>query len=178
MASATPPMPTPERTAHPFHTYDMIRQIPASFRETFRRTAGPAAAEAANLADRPFLAFTGCGTAFYSAMLAQRFAGAAASDRIRSAAVTAFELARYGPRIDRSSAVIGISHSGITKTTLDALRDARSKGGRTVGVTHFSDRPIATASDAVLLAGNGPDLSRCHTKCYVGGALAAAQVSL
>ena len=178
MASATPPMPTPDRTAHPFHTYDMIHQIPASFRETLRRTAGPAAAEAANLADRPFLAFTGCGTAFYSAMLGQRFAGAASSDRIRSASVTAFELARYGPRVDRSSAVIGISHSGITKTTVDALLGARAKGGRTVGVTHFTGRPIEAASDAVLLAGNGPDRSRCHTKCYVGGALASAQLAL
>lgn len=47
-----------------------------------------------------------------------------------------------------------------------------------MGITHFPDRPIETVSDATLVVGNGPDLSRCHTKCYVGGALAAAQIGL
>ncbi len=171
-------MPVADRTAHPFHTYDMIHEIPATIRETLRRTEGLAVQEGARLADRPFLVFTGCGTAFYAAAVAQRFAGATSSERIRSAAVTAFELARYGPRIDRSAAVVGVSHSGITKTTVDALRESRARGGRTVGVTHFPDRPIGSVADTVLLAGNGPDLSRCHTKCFVGGALAAAQLAL
>ncbi len=176
--AAIPPIPVADRTAHPFHTYDMIHEIPAAIRETLRRNEGPAAQEAARLADRSFLAFTGCGTAFYAAALAQRFAGATSSAHVRSAAITAFELGQYGPGVDRSSAVVGISHSGITKTTVDALRDVRAKGARTVGITHFPDRPIASASDAVLIAGNSPDLSRCHTKCYAGGAVAAAQVAL
>lgn len=176
--AAAPPVPTADRTAHPFHTYEMIHAIPSTFRETLRRTAEPAVTEAAHLAERSFLAFTGCGTAFYSAMLAQRFAAATSSDRIRSAAITAFELSRYPPHIDRSWAVAGISHSGITKTTVDALREVKTRGARTVGVTHFLDRPIATVSDSVFLAGDSPDLSRCHTKCYVAGALAAAQLAL
>ena len=176
--AAIPPTPVADRTAHPFHTYEMIHEIPATIRETLRRNEGPAAEEATKLADRPFLAFTGCGTAFYAAALAQRFAGATSSERVRSAAVTAFELGQYGPRVDRASAVVGISHSGITKTTVDALREARSRGARTVGITHFPDRPIASASDAVFIAGNSPDLSRCHTKCYAGGAVAAAQIAL
>ncbi len=175
---ATAPPPVPDRTAHPFHTYDMIHEIPAAVRETVRRGAETAGREAARLGDRAFLAFTGCGTAFYAAKLAETFASASSSDRIRSAAVTAFELSGYGPRMDRSCGVIGISHSGITKTTLDALRASRAKGARTVGVTHFPDRPISDEADSVLIAGNGPDLSRCHTKCFVAGAIAAAQLAL
>ena len=173
-----PLLPTADRTSHPFHTHDMIHEIPDSFKETLRRLAGPAKQTAAGLADRSFLAFTGCGTAFYAAMLAQRFAAATLSDRIRSAAVDAFELSRYAPRIDRSSGVVGISHSGITKTTVDALRDAKSRGARTIGITHFADGPIAAASDETLIAGNSPDLSRCHTKSFVGGAVAASLVGL
>lgn len=176
--ATSPPAPTADRTAHPFHTYDMIHEIPATFRETLRRTAGPAAREADRLADRPVLAFTGCGTAFYTATLAERFAAATTSDRLRSAAVPASELARYPPQSLTSAGVVGISHSGITKTTVDALREAKARGARTVGITHFAERPIAEASDGVLIAGNGPDLSRCHTKCYAGGALAAALVAL
>ena len=176
-AAALPPIPTADRTSHPFHTYDMIHEIPASFRDTLRTVADPAKQAAAQMADRSFLVFTGCGTASYSARLAERFASSS-SDRIRSEAVGAAEISGYGPRLDRSCGVVGISHSGITKTTVDALRASRAKGARTVAVTHFPDRPIAAASDATLLAGNGPDLSRCHTKCYVAGALAAAQVGL
>lgn len=175
--AALPPIPTADRTRHPFHTYDMIQEIPATFRETLRRLAAPAAETGDLLADRSFLVFTGCGTASYAARLAEQFASSP-SDRIRSAEVDAFELSGYGPRVDRTSGVIGISHSGITKTTVDALRGAKAHGARTVGVTHFAGRPIADASDAVLVAGNGPDLSRCHTKCYVAGALASALVAL
>ncbi len=174
---ALPPIPTADRTAHPFHTYDMIHEIPAAFRETMRRLDGPAADAAALLADRSFLVLTGCGTASYAARLAAHFASSP-SERIRSAEVDAFELSSYGPRVDRTTGVVGISHSGITKTTVDALRGARAKGARTIGVTHFSGRPLADVSDALLVAGNGPDLSRCHTKCYVAGALAAALVAL
>jgi glucosamine--fructose-6-phosphate aminotransferase (isomerizing) len=155
----------------------MIQEIPTTLRETLRRLATPAAEAGTLLADRSFLVFTGCGTASYAAQLAQHFASSP-SNRIRSAEVDAFELSGYGPRVDRSSGVIGVSHSGITKTTVDALRAAKERGARTVGVTHFPGRPIADASDAVLVAGNGPDLSRCHTKCYVAGALAAALVAL
>ncbi len=178
MSIAAPlPVPTADRTRHPFHTYDMIHEIPATFRETLRRLVVPAAEGGALLADRSFLVFTGCGTASYAARLAAHFASSP-SDRIRSAEVDAFELSGYGPRVDRTSGVIGISHSGITKTTVDALRGAKARGARTVGITHFSGRPIVDASDAVLVAGNGPDLSRCHTKCYVAGALASALVAL
>ena len=175
--AALPPVPTADRTRPPFHTIDMIREIPATFRETLRRLAGPAAEAAALLADRPSLFFTGCGTASYAARLAEGFA-VSPIERLRSREVDAFELSGYGPRVDRTSGVIGISHSGITKTTVDALRGARARGARTVGVTHFPGRPIADVSDALLVAGNGPDLSRCHTKCYVAGALAAAQTAL
>jgi glucosamine--fructose-6-phosphate aminotransferase (isomerizing) len=175
---ASPPLPTADRTSHPFHTHDMIHEIPVSSRETLRRLAEPARQVAADLTDRSFLVFTGCGTAFYAAMLSERFVAAVPNDRIRSAALGASEISTYAPRVDRTTGVIGISHSGVTKTTVDALRDAKARGARTVGITHFADRPIALVSDTTLIAGKGPDLSRCHTKCYTGGALAAAQIAL
>lgn len=176
-AAALPPVPAPDRTAHPFHMYDMIREIPAAFRETLRRTASPARDAARRNADRSFLVFTGCGTASYAARLAEQFARSP-TRAVRSEAVGAFELARYGPRVGGSSAVIGVSHSGITKTTVDALKHAREQGARTLGITHFEGRPITYVSDGLLIPGNGPDLSRCHTKCYVAGALAGALVGL
>ncbi len=170
--------PVAERTAHPFLTYDMIHEIPAAMRETLRKASEPAAAAGRALADRSLLTFTGCGTAFFSALLAQRLVAPALKDSRRSSAVPAVELAGYTTAVDRTSGVVGVSHSGITKATVDAMRFARERGSGTVGITHFADRPIAAVSDSALVVGNGPDRSRCHTKCYPAGALGAAMVGL
>ncbi len=179
MPSSPPtPVPVAERSAHPFLTHDMILEIPDATRATLDRIAGPAASAADRLAERAFLYFTGCGTAFYSALLARRLVAAHATDRVRSEAVPALEFSAYTNGVDRSCGVVGVSHSGITKATVDALRWARGRGAGTVGVTHFTERPIAAVSDASLVVGNSPDRSRMHTKCYVAGALGAALVGL
>lgn len=178
MDSRTPTPPVAERGAHPFLTYDMIHQIPQATEETLRRARQEAAAAAQELSDRSVLYFTGCGTAFFSAWLAQRLVAAASSALVQTGAMPAVELSTYGPHLGRGCGVIGVSHSGITKATLDALRLARESGARTVGITHFAARPIAGVSDSTLVVGNGPDRSRCHTKCYVAGALGAAMVGL
>ncbi len=176
--SAPTPLPVAERSAHPFLTYDMIREIPDAVRETLRRDTEPAAGIAGSLADRRFLYMTGCGTAFYSALLAQRLVAAHGTERIRSEAVPALEFSAYAARADRDCGAVGVSHSGITKATVDALRFARDRGVRTVAVTHFDGRPISEVADATLVVGNGPDRSRMHTKCYATGALGAAMVGL
>lgn len=175
---ASPAPPKPDRTAHPFLTHDTIHDIPAAMRETLRRGTEPAEAAASLLSRRSQLYFTGCGTAFFSALLAARIAAEVSGEKAHSAAVPALELSGYTREIHAGCGVIGVSHSGITKTTVDAMRTARERGAATVGITHFPDRPIAAVSDSTLLAGDGPDPSRCHTKCYLTGALAAAMVGL
>ena len=176
--AAPSPPPGPERTAHPYLTYEMIQGIPAAARATLREAREPAARAGAALADRRFLAFTGCGTAFFSAMLGQRLSSAVLDGRVRSEAIPALELSTYGRGVDRRAGVVGVSHSGITKTTVDALRSARAAGAWTVGITHFAYHPNSYASDAKIMEGDGPDRSRCHTKCFVTGTLGSAAVGL
>lgn len=175
---ASPPPPVPDRTGHPYLTHDTIHEIPAAVRETLRNGREPAAAAARTLSGRSVLYFTGCGTAFFSALLAQRITASVSGERAHSAAVPALELSGYTPDVHRGCGVLGVSHSGITKTTVDALRSARERGAATLGVTHVADRPIAAVSDVALRVGNGPDPSRCHTKCYLTGALGGALVGL
>jgi len=45
---------------------------------------------------------------------------------------------------------IGLSHSGITQDTVDALERARANGVTTVAITNFPRSPIAAAADHVL----------------------------
>jgi DNA-binding MurR/RpiR family transcriptional regulator len=45
---------------------------------------------------------------------------------------------------------VGISHTGATTDTVEALREARDKGATTVAVTNFPRSPIAEVADYVL----------------------------
>ena len=74
--------------------------------------------------------------------------------------------------------MVGVSHSGITKSTLDALSAVKSHGAKTLGVTHFPERPISKVCDSTLIVGDAPDKSRCHTKAYTNSATAVFALSL
>jgi DNA-binding MurR/RpiR family transcriptional regulator len=46
---------------------------------------------------------------------------------------------------------VGLSHTGTTVDTIDALREARRNGATTVAVTNFPWSPITEIADFVLL---------------------------
>jgi len=170
--------PTPDRATHPFHTYDMILEIPEAIEQTLQTLKGKVQSTARSLEDKHRIYFTGCGTAYFSAMLGSQVFSLSKLGADRALCVPALELQKYGLLLDRACAVVGISHSGITKTTVDALKHAKGKGALTIGVTHFEGRPISWAVDETLIVGNGPDTSRCHTKCYVAPAVACMRIAI
>jgi DNA-binding MurR/RpiR family transcriptional regulator len=52
---------------------------------------------------------------------------------------------------ERGDVALGLSHTGTTVDTIDALREARSHGATTVAVTNFPWSPITEVADLVLL---------------------------
>jgi DNA-binding MurR/RpiR family transcriptional regulator len=52
--------------------------------------------------------------------------------------------------LDAGSVAIGISHTGSTLDTVDALRTARESGARTIAITNFVPSPLAEHADLVL----------------------------
>lgn len=158
----------PERIAHPFFMYDMIKTIPdsvCSTVDTVRKSK-------INVDSPEPLVFTGSGTAFYSALMGSQILNLTS---VKWKAIQSFELANY--ENSSGGVIIGVSHSGITKSTLDALSKARLFGARVVGLSHFADRPIARVAEKTLLIGNGPDKSRCHTKTYAASSAATMELS-
>jgi len=166
-----------ERTSHPFLTYDMIQEIPDAAKKTIENSGAQAKSIAEHLEQKAHFYFTGCGTAFFSAMLGSNIFSLAEGNALSFENVQALELSNRNA-INRTSAVFGVSHSGITKTTLDALRVVKSMGGYAVGITHFAGSPISSVADEVIVVGNGPDRSRCHTKCYPTGALPITAIAV
>lgn len=53
--------------------------------------------------------------------------------------------------LGRQDAALCISHSGVTRDTVDALLTAREAGARTIALTSFPDSPLARAADIKLL---------------------------
>jgi len=177
VSPAPPPRPVAERTRHPFLTYDMIRDIPETIRRTIEKCSGGVESFSRNVRSKNDFYYTGCGTAFFSAMLGADILSLIGRDKLRFECIQALELANHN-QISSNSVAIGVSHSGITKTTIDALRSSKEQGAYCLGITHFASSPITQVAHETLVVGNGPDKSRCHTKCYLAGATALTQIGL
>lgn len=161
-------LPPPERTSHPFYMHDMIKDIPGSIKSTIETVRS----NNIETDSQGPVVFTGNGTAFYSALMGSQILK---FTKAQWKAVQAFELTNY--ETAPKGVVIGVSHSGITKSTLDALSRAKSTAARVIGVTHFEGRPISKIADKTLVIGNGPDKSTCHTKTYAASASACMEIS-
>jgi glutamine---fructose-6-phosphate transaminase (isomerizing) len=149
----------------------MIREIPTAMRTTSKVIQE----SKLDLGSPAHIVFTGSGTGFYSAKMGSQVLNFSSLNWI---AEHAFELTNYELDKMRGGLVIGVSHSGITKSTTDALTKAKSQGAHVLGLTHFQDRPISKVADRTFVIGNGPDKSRCHTKTYVSSAAAVLELSL
>lgn len=56
--------------------------------------------------------------------------------------------------LGRGDVAVGISHSGATKDTVDALRIAKERGAETIAITNFRGMDILRYADLALLTGD------------------------
>jgi glutamine---fructose-6-phosphate transaminase (isomerizing) len=80
---------------------------------------------------------------------------------------------RYrNPVLTKDTLVVGISQSGETRDTIDAIRLARETGARTVAITNMAGTQITQEVDTVLYTRAGLEMSVAATKTFT------AQVTL
>lgn len=70
------------------------------------------------------------------------------------------------PLIDKKTAVIAISQSGETADTLAAIREAKNKGGLTLGIVNAVGSTIARETDAGIYNHAGPEVGVASTKAF------------
>jgi len=70
------------------------------------------------------------------------------------------------PLIDKKTAVVAISQSGETADTLAAIREAKNKGGLTLGVVNAVGSTIARETDAGIYNHAGPEVGVASTKAF------------
>ena len=105
-----------------------------------------------------------CGSAYHVGMVAQYIIEKLARIPVRVELASEF---RYrDPILSPESLVIAISQSGETADTLAAIREAKGRGIKTLGIVNVVGSTIARESDHVMYTMAGPEIAVATTKAY------------
>ncbi|MEX0962065.1 MAG: glutamine--fructose-6-phosphate transaminase (isomerizing) [Simkaniaceae bacterium] len=105
-----------------------------------------------------------CGSSYHASLIAASMLQSMA--RIQAHAEIASEFRYTNPIITENTLVIAISQSGETADTLAALREAKCKGAKTLGICNVSHSSLTREADSCLLLKAGPEISVCSTKAF------------
>ena len=105
-----------------------------------------------------------CGSAYHVGMVGKYVLEGMADIPVEVDLASEF---RYrNPKLVKNSLVIVISQSGETADSLAALRLAKEKGAKTLGIINVLGSSIAREADHVLYTLAGPEISVATTKAY------------
>ncbi len=105
-----------------------------------------------------------CGSAYHTGFTSKYvFEGMA---RIPVEVDLASEFRYRDPILDEGDLVIIISQSGETADSLAALREAKARGARTLGIVNVVGSSIAREADNVMYTWAGPEIAVATTKAY------------
>lgn len=105
-----------------------------------------------------------CGSAYHTAVTAKYvFEGLA---RIPVETDLASEFRYRDPILDEGTLLIVVSQSGETADTLAALREAKQRGVRVLGIVNVVGSSIAREADNVMYTWAGPEIAVATTKAY------------
>jgi len=105
-----------------------------------------------------------CGTAYHAGIVGKYYLEQLA--RIPVEVDIASEFRYRSPIIDSSCLCIFVSQSGETSDTLEALKEARRLGARTVAVTNVVGSSISREADQTIYTYAGPEIAVASTKAY------------
>jgi glutamine---fructose-6-phosphate transaminase (isomerizing) len=176
---------TIERGGHAHFMLKEILEQPESLRNTLRgrllEEEGTARFGGLNIADEQLLqvnriVFTACGTSWHSALIGEYMMEELA--RIPSEVEYASEFRYRNPIVDERTLVVGISQSGETADTLAALREAKRRGARTLGLVNVVGSTIAREVDGGIYLHAGPEIGVASTKAFTSQIAALALLTL
>ena len=107
-----------------------------------------------------------CGSAYHAGVTGKYVLESLA--RIPVEVDLASEFRYRDPILEEGAMVIVISQSGETADTLAALREAKSRGFRVLGIVNVVGSSIAREADSVMYTWAGPEIAVATTKAYSG----------
>ena len=106
----------------------------------------------------------GCGTSWHAGLLGEYMIEETA--RIPVEVEYASEFRYRNPLIEEGTLVLAISQSGETVDTLAALREAKSKGARVMGICNVVGSTIARETQEGVYVHAGPEIGVASTKAF------------
>ena len=176
---------TIERGGHAHFMLKEILEQPESVRNTLRgrllEEEGDVRLGGLNIADEELLkiqriVITACGTSWHAGLIGEYMLEELA--RIPTEVEYASEFRYRNPIVDERTLVIGISQSGETADTLAALREAKRRGARTLGVVNLVGSTIAREVDGGIYLHAGPEIGVASTKGFTSQIVALALLTL
>jgi glucosamine--fructose-6-phosphate aminotransferase (isomerizing) len=134
-----------------------------------------------NLSDEDLKQFerviiTACGTSWHAGIIGEYMLEEMA--RLPVEVEYASEFRYRNPVVDSKTLVIGISQSGETADTLAAVREAKRRGARTIGLVNVVGSTIAREVDGGIYLHAGPEVGVASTKAFTSQVAALALVTL
>ncbi len=118
----------------------------------------------------------GCGTSWHAGLIGEYMLEEFA--RIPVEVEYASEFRYRNPIVDEGTLVLVISQSGETIDTLAAMREARRKGARALGVVNVVGSTIARESDGGVYIHAGPEIGVASTKAFTSQVTVLALLTL
>jgi glucosamine--fructose-6-phosphate aminotransferase (isomerizing) len=176
---------TIERGGHAHFMLKEILEQPESLRNTLRgrllEEEGTARFGGLNISDDELqhvqrIVITACGTSWHAGLIGEYMIEELA--RIPTEVEYASEFRYRNPIVDEHTLVIGISQSGETADTLAALREAKRRGARTLGLVNVVGSTIAREVDGGIYLHAGPEIGVASTKAFTSQIAALALFTL
>ncbi|HEY7028292.1 MAG TPA: glutamine--fructose-6-phosphate transaminase (isomerizing) [Gemmatimonadales bacterium] len=122
------------------------------------------------------IVITACGTSWHAGLIGEYMLEELA--RIPVEVEYASEFRYRNPVVDDHTLVIGISQSGETADTLAAIREAKRRGARTIGVVNVVGSTIAREVDGGIYLHAGPEVGVASTKAFSSQVIALSLITL
>jgi glutamine---fructose-6-phosphate transaminase (isomerizing) len=122
-----------------------------------------------NLTDEELLSFdniviTACGTSWHAALIGEHMIEELT--RVPVEVEYASEFRYRNPIVNERTLCIVISQSGETADTLAAMREAKRRGARTLGIVNVVGSSIAREADGGIYIHAGPEIGVASTKAF------------
>ncbi len=106
-----------------------------------------------------------CGTAYYSACAGKYLIESLVKIPVECDLASEF---RYrSPLVDSNTLVIAISQSGETADTLAAVKEARKRGAKVLGIVNAKESSLTREVDGLVYIHAGPEIGVASTKAYI-----------
>jgi glucosamine--fructose-6-phosphate aminotransferase (isomerizing) len=111
------------------------------------------------------IVIVGCGTAFYSGCVGKYLIEKLVQIPVECDLASEF---RYrSPLVDANTLVIAISQSGETADTLAAVKEAKKRGAKVLGVVNAKESSMTREVDGLVYIHAGPEIGVASTKAYI-----------